>query len=260
VTLEELLGIDGDRVVPGEGWGNQWGATFGGYVAGVALHALERAAPPEQVLSVAHVVFVQPLRTHEARLEVEIHRSGGSATSLGVRLQQDGAPAALATAWTSAEIAQGGRVDVPRPEAGPPAEYEPRLAEDDQVGFVDREFEIRPVPTSADGTAALQWMRLTRVEIGDDDPWPAAALGIVADMVGAGQFRAARLALGEPHALLSLDLTLHLVDRARGPWLLGAFDNVALGNGRVVGRGELYDERGAFVASVTQQSLVRPFR
>jgi acyl-CoA thioesterase len=38
------------------------------------------------------------------------------------------------------------------------------------------------------------------------------------------------------------------------------FDNVALDRGRVIGRGELYDERGRFVASVTQQSLVRPFR
>jgi acyl-CoA thioesterase-2 len=260
VTIDELLGIDGSRVVPGDGWGNQWGATFGGYVAGVLLHALERAAPEGQVLSAAHVSFVQPLRTHEARLDIELHRGGRTATSLGARLEQDGQPVALATGWATAAVEQSGRTDTAPPDAGPPGDYPAQISRDESVGFVAREFEIRPVPRPSRGTAAVQWMRLTRIALADDEPWPAAALGIVADMVGAGQFRAAVLALGAPHALLSLDLVVQLVDRARGPWLLGAFDHVALAEGRTIGRGELYDGSGRFVAAVTQQSLVRPFR
>jgi len=169
-------------------------------------------------------------------------------------------PAALASGWASADAEQPARVDVVRPRVGPPDDYEPREPGDDSVRFVGRDFELRPVPGDEAATFAAQWMRLKRVPVGADEPWPAAALGLVADMVGAGQFRAVRLALGEPHALLSLDLTIHLVAPARGPWLLGAFDNVALDRGRVVGRGELYDESGRFLASVTQQSLVRRFR
>jgi acyl-CoA thioesterase-2 len=258
VTIEEVLGIDGAVVRPGDGWGNQWGATFGGYVAGVVMHALERAAPDGQLLSVAGVSFVQPLRTHEARVAVDVVRGGRTATSLTARLEQDGATVAVATGWTSTDAKQPQRVDVVRPHVGPPEQYEPRRWRDDTVHFVDRDFEIRPVTT--DGVRTVEWLRLRRVEIGAADAWPAGALGVVADMVGAGQFRAAHAALGERHALLSLDLAVHAVAPARGPWLLGDFDNVALAHGRVIGRGELYDERGEFVASVTQQSLVRPFR
>jgi acyl-CoA thioesterase len=260
VTVEELLGVDGARVVPEAGWGNQWGATFGGYVAGVVMHALEREAPAGQILTAAHVAFLQPLRTHEAVLAIETHRSGRTATSLGARLEQDGQPVAIANGWASADGEPARRIDVARVEAGPPGDHEPRVSRDDSVGFVARDFEIRPVPHARTATAATQWMRLTRLELGPDEALPAGALGLVADMVGSGQFRAAELALGTPQALLSLDLVVHLVERARGPWLLGAFDHVALADGRTVGRGELYDEGGRFVASVTQQSLVRPFR
>jgi acyl-CoA thioesterase len=260
VTIDELLGLDGDLVRPGEDWRNQWGATFGGYVAAVALHALERAAPPGQTLSVACVSFVKPLRMHEARLAIETYRSGKTASALGVRLEQDGEPAAVATGWTSTETDTGTRVDAPRPAVGLPEAYEPRAGGDGEVAFVDREFELRPVPTPPDGTAAYQWMRLTRVRTAAGEVWPAAAIALVADMVGAGQFRAARLVLEEPQVLLSLDLTLHLAGRALGPWLLCAFDNVVLDRGRAIGRGELWGEDGAFVASVTQQSLVRQLR
>jgi acyl-CoA thioesterase len=103
-------------------------------------------------------------------------------------------------------------------------------------------------------------MRLTRLRIPEDAPWPAAAVGLVADMVGAGPYRAISLTLGKPHATLALDLTVHLAAAPLGPWVLGVFDNVAFGHGRAIGRGELYDERGTFAASITQQSLVRPIR
>jgi acyl-CoA thioesterase len=229
-------------------------------VAALALHALERAAPAGQTLSLAAVSFVQPLRVAEARLAVDVYRSGKTATALGVRLEQGGGPAAVATGWASAAADTGARVDVRRPTVGGPEAYEPRTAGDTTVPFVDRELELRPVPTPDEGTAAAQWMRLTRVEIAGGEPWPAAAVAVVADMVGAGQYRAAHLLRDVPQVLLSLDLTLHLVDQARGPWLLAEFDNVALDRGRAVGRGELWSEDGRFVASVTQQSLVRPSR
>jgi acyl-CoA thioesterase len=271
VTIEELLGIDGDVVRPPAGWSNGWGSTFGGYVAGVLMYALDREVPEGQSMTTAQLGFVEPLRMEpEGRLSVEVHRIGRSASSLSGRVEQDGATTSVALGWSSVAIEQPSRIDVTQYHVGPPTDYEPRRLtssegvepganEQDRLHFVERDFDTRPVPTPEDGTLHLQWMRLKRLELGEDEPWPAAAIGLVADMVGAGQFRAAQLELGEPHALLSLDLTIHLAAVPHGPWLLGVFHNVALANGRAIGRGELYDQSGTFAAGVTQLSLVRPF-
>jgi acyl-CoA thioesterase-2 len=264
MTVEELLGIEGDVVSPSAGWGNQWGSTFGGYVAAVLMHALERAVPEGQSLTTAQLGFVQPLRTEPTgRLTVDVIRNGRTATSLSGRVEQNGSTAAVALGWSSVEIDQPSRVDATRHEVRPPEEYEERVRDDtgdEALAFVGRDFDMRTVPTPNDGTLALQWMRLRRLELGEDDPWPAAGIGLVADMVGAGQFRAAMLALGTEHALLSLDLTVHLAAVPRGPWVLGVFDSVGLQHGRAIGRGELYDRSGTLVASITQLSLIRPFQ
>ncbi len=261
MTIEELLGIDGDVVRPPEGWGNQWGTTYGGYVAALLLHAFERATPPEHSLSVSQVGFVRALRSEsEAPLSVEVHRSGRTATALTGRIEQDGATAAVGVAWASRLVDQPSRFDVSAPEVGPPEQYAQRTHHDVRDAFVGREFDMRPVPTPEDQTVSYQWIRLTRVDITDDEPWPAGALGLVADMVGAGPYSATLLTLGRPHATLALDLTIHLTEAPRGPWVLGVFHNVAFAHGRSIGRGELYDESGTFAASVTQQSLVRPIR
>lgn len=261
MTIEELLGIDGDVLLPAEGWENQWGVTYGGYVAAVLLHAFERRIPSEHSISMAQVSFVQPLRPEsDGRLSVEVHRSGSAATALTGRIEQAGATAAVGTAWAAASIEQPSRTDVARPPVGSPADYDRHTSGESRSSFIDRDFDLRVVPTPDDATRWLQWIKLTRLEIADEAPWPAAAVGLVADMVGAGPYRAMSLTLGGPHASLALDLTIHLATPPLGPWILAVFDNVALAWGRAIGRGELYDERGAFAGSVTQQSLVRPIR
>jgi acyl-CoA thioesterase len=263
MTIEELLGVDGDVVRPAAGWGNQWGSTFGGYVAAVLMHALARELPEGQTLTTVQANFVQQLRTEtESRLWVEVHRIGRTASSLGVRIEQESGIAAAALGWSSVEIEQPGRIDAPRHEAGRPEDYAERAGvagDAPSLTFVERDFDIRTVPTPEDTPLTLQWMRLRRLALGAGDPWPAGALGLVADMVGAGQHYAAVIALGSEHALLSLDLSVRLATVPHGPWLLGVFDNVALAHGRAIGRGELYDERGAFVAGISQLSLIRPF-
>jgi acyl-CoA thioesterase len=262
MTVDELLGVDGDVVRPAAGWGNQWGSTFGGYVAGVLMHALERALPDGQSLTTVQINFVQPLRTDaEGRLSVGVHRIGRTASSLGVRVEQGTGIAATALGWSSVEIDQGSRIDAPRHDVRPPDAYEPAPPAGDapSLSFVERDFDLRTVVRADDSPLTVQWMRLKRLELGEGDAWPAGAIGLVADMVGAGQHYAALLALGSVHALLSLDLTIRLTSAPCGPWVLGVFDNVALARGRAIGRGELYDENGAFVAGITQLSLIRPF-
>jgi acyl-CoA thioesterase len=261
MTIEELLGIDGDVVRLPDGWGNQWGTVYGGYMAAILLHAFEHRCPPGHALSVAQVAFVRALHARtEGRLSVEVHRSGRTATSLSGRVEQDGETAAVGMAWATTSVEQPARVDVPAPPVGPPEQYERRLLASARDRFVDRDFDMRTV-SSPDGTTHwVQWARLTRVEIAEGETWPAAALGLVGDMVGAGPFRATQLTLDSPHATLALDLTIHLGETPRGPWVLGVFDNVALVHGRAIGQGLLYDRAGRFAAKVTQQSVVRPLR
>jgi acyl-CoA thioesterase len=259
--IEQLLGIDGAAVYPSRGWGNRWGSTYGGYVAAILLAAFERRIPPEHSISMAQVGFVHPLQTElTGRLSTEVHRSGSAATALTGHVEQDGTAAAVGMAWAAASIEQPSRTDVVAPQVDAPQTYARQLRGDDRDSFVDREFDLRPVATPDDGTLWVQWIRLNRLQIAHGEPWPASAVGLVADMVGAGPFRAAALTLGNSHATLALDLTLHLAALPVGPWVLGVFHNVALAGGRGIGRGELYDESGTFVASITQQSLVRPIR
>ncbi len=261
MKFEELLGIDGDAVVPPAGWANQWGGTYGGYVAATMLHAFERVIPPEHSISVSQIGFVRLLQPDtEATLSTEVHRSGSTATSLTGRLEQDGETAAVAMAWAAASVEQPSRTDAAPPAVGPPGDYERSRTGDARNSFVDRDFEMRTVPTSEDTTRWVHWIRLTRLEIADDETWPAAAVALVADVVGAGPHRAASLTLGAAHATLALDLTIHITVPPVGPWLLAVMHNVALARGRAVGRGELYDERGTFAASITQQALVRAVR
>ncbi|GAA1008223.1 hypothetical protein Aple_070770 [Acrocarpospora pleiomorpha] len=261
LMIDELLGIDGDTLRPPSGWGNMWGATFGGYVAAVMLQSFERNAPEGQSVAGAHIAFARPLRTEpEARLVVDVHHRGRSGAAFSGRIDQGDATTTAGIAWATVEADQPSRVEVSPPDVGPPEAYERNVSRGGENTFVDRDFDMRRVPTPEDGTLMLQWMRLTRLRVEDGESWPVAALGLVADMVGAGQYRAAQLTAGEKYGALSLDLTIHVAAIPRGPWLLGVFENLALDRGRTIGRGLLYDQHGTFAASLTQQSLVRAIR
>ena len=133
-AVERLLGMSPAagstfEVLPDRQWVNNWGAVYGGYVAGVLVHALDRATPEGQQLSIAHVNFVSALRTLPARTTVEAVRRGRTASCLLARLEQDGRPAAIATGWTTAAIPGGpSRFDLPAPPARAPLEHPPRRA------------------------------------------------------------------------------------------------------------------------------------
>lgn len=271
-ALEGVLGVtstgDGPlTVLPDAQWRNQWGAVYGGYVAGVLVHALERAAPEGQRLAIAHVCFVNALRTEPAQVAIEPVRRGRTASCLLARLIQDRQPAAVATGWTSTEPPdQPSRYDLARPPAGEPDEHRPRprpaVEPGDPLSFSALQFEVRDV-SGHDGSHAeqvrrVEWYRLLALDLADDEPMPLGGLALVADMIGAPQYFTAHHAMGAQPALLSLDLSLHIFAAPAGPWLLGATSSVGVAHGRTIATGTYHDRAGALAATVTQLSLARP--
>jgi acyl-CoA thioesterase len=264
VTIEELLGIDGDIVRQRADWHNTWGATFGGYVAGVLVHAIDRSAPTGQSLATAHVSFVEAMKHGPpARLVVEVHRRGRNASAFVARLEQAGAVVATASAWTTTEIDQASRVETQRPVVDNPAAYHTREMSGDRLEFIDREFDLRPVTVPSDPgpeTMTLQWMRLRRLSLKDGEPLPVAVVAMFADMAGAGAYRAIQLELEGPHVMLATGLSMHLFGVPRGPWILGAFRHQVMMGGRAIGGGELYCQGDGFMATASQTALVREMR
>jgi acyl-CoA thioesterase len=261
LTIEELLGIDGDDVLPEAAWRNQWGAAFGGYVAAVLMNALEAKTPAAHSLSVAHIGFLQPLRAQSpARVSVDVHRSGNSATAMTARIKQAESVVAVATGWALADVEHPAIIDAPAPPAPAPTELARDAVGSAENPFVERDFDMRTVPTPEDPARWLHWVMLRRLGIADDAAWPLAALGLIADMLGGAPYRSMASQLTGAYATIALDLTVHIAAAPRGPWALGAYDSVAVVNGRAIGRGLIYDATGRFAASITQQSLVRPRR
>ena len=225
MTIEELLGIDGDVVTQPDDWHNTWGATFGGYVAGVLVHAIDRAAPASQSVATAHVSFVQAMKHGPpARLHIDVHRRGKNASAFTARLEQAGAVVATASAWATTEIDQVTRVETHRPAVDGPGAYSSRETSGERLAFMDREFDLRPIappPDTDTETLTLQWMRLRQLSVGDGEPVPAAAVAMFSDLAGAGAHRAMQRELEGPHVMLATGVSMHLFGVPRGPWDAG---------------------------------------
>lgn len=111
----------GPDVIVEEGWG-QGRATFGGAVAALLVARMRgELADPTTPLRTHSVVFVAPVVPGPARVEVEVLRTGKSATLLRGSLIQDGVVAATAQAAFAANRTSAVRLDAgarnPHPEA-----------------------------------------------------------------------------------------------------------------------------------------------
>lgn len=264
--LDSLLGLEptaeGVALAPPGEWRNQWGAIFGGYVAAAALRALELHAPEGQEPTAIHVDFLTRMRDAPASIGLDRGRTGESASHATATMRQDGAPISIATGWyTEPRPSRPGRFEMVAPPVADPEGYEALLpGSEERLAFVGREFDIRPIPRLAteEPFRVDQWIRLRALDA--DETLPAAAVAMVADMVGRGQYDLAHMHFGRRQLLLSLDLTIHLVGAAQGPWLLLSSEGIALEQGRAIGRGTIFDSRRRYVGSIGQQSLIREFR
>jgi acyl-CoA thioesterase len=125
---------------------------FGGYVATFLTRAMLSAVddPARRPRSLT-VHYVEAPKAGPIEVAATIERIGRSATSVSLRLEQEGAPVALAlgscAAWRDGEP----EWTEPVPEAPPPEACERLARLDPMPGFLDR-FEIRPVHPVFGGT------------------------------------------------------------------------------------------------------------
>lgn len=131
-TLDEMLdGAATGATTVAPGWG-QGRATYGGLVAGLLVARAETlTADPARRLRSAAVSFVGPVTPGAAELQGTVLRAGGSATTVDVKLVQDGTVRAAMLATLGQDRATA--IAFPADRRNPP----PALPEPD---------ELQPIP------------------------------------------------------------------------------------------------------------------
>jgi acyl-CoA thioesterase len=223
---------------------------FGGYVAAFLTRALMAAVddPARRPRSLT-VHFVEAPAAGPFELSAAVERAGRSATTVSLRLEQDGRPVALAlgscATWRDGEPEWAERA----PEAPPPEDCERLRRADPMPGFLDR-FDVRPVgPIMGDAARNLAWLRL-------DPPRPLDHLALTA--LSDGWMPAAFSKLGRPFGAPTADLTIHF--RAPVPavdWVLADYRSRFSAGGTWEEDGELWAPDGTLLAHSRQLALIR---
>jgi acyl-CoA thioesterase len=223
---------------------------FGGYVATFLTRAMMAAVddPARRPRSLT-VHYVEPPKAGPVEVSATIERSGRSATTVSLRLEQDGVPVALAlgscAAWRDGEPEWAETA----PEAPPPEACERLERVDPMPGYLDR-FEIRPVKLIFAGEPHnLAWLRL-------DPPRPLDHLALTA--LSDGWMPAAFSKLLRPFGAPTVDLTIHFrAPVPSGDWVLADYRSRFSAGGTWEEDGELWAQDGSLLAQSRQLALIR---
>ena len=225
----------------------------GGYLAAIAVHALQAAADPgDRPLRSLTIHYLRAPEAGPATIEVIPEREGRSVTFARLAMSQDGRQFATGLAVLSRggegfELATVRAPDVPGPDeiaALPDADGAPPFA---------RHFDYRPAVEPAQSGEAVTggWLRLRQ----EDHPLDAALVAALCD----SWFPAVFSVVHEPMAVPTLDLTVHL--RAPLPreadWVLGRFATRTAGDGLLEEDAELFSPDGVLLAHSRQLALAR---
>jgi acyl-CoA thioesterase len=256
--LEELGHGRFGAVVPG-GWSVSAGVNGGIVSAILARAALDEVSDPQRPLRSFSAHFLRPVQPGPAELEVTREREGRTLTTLTVGMSQEGRTVALALVACGAARAQT-LFDTAQAPQVPPAQEVPAIGGDpSQAPEVFSRFEFRPVfgpglpglPGEPDDGVALAGGWIEPREKGPLDAPTACAL---LDAWWPAGFAA----LGEPAALPTVDLTVHirrpLPNAATGPVLV-RFKSRLLTDGYVEEDGELWSADGLLLAQSRQLAV-----
>jgi acyl-CoA thioesterase len=195
------------------------------------------------------VHFVAAPAAGPAEIATRVERAGRSSTVVSARLEQDGAPMALALAtcgtWRddAPEWTDGAMPAAPPPEACPPFEPAPGMP-----AFLAR-LDVRPV-SGGPGARNLAWVRPAPAR-----PLDAEGLVLIADT----WMPAAMTRLGRPLVVPTFDLTVHV----RAPlapaddWVLVAFASRFAAGGAWEEDGELWSREGRLLGQSRQLAMIR---
>jgi acyl-CoA thioesterase len=224
---------------------------FGGYVAAILLRAMGAAVddPARRPRSLT-VHYPAAPAAGPAEVTATVERTGRSATTVSLRMEQDGAPVALAlghcATWRDGEPEWE---EAAMPEAPPPEECE-RIERRDPMPRFHEQLEIRWVGADAGAARNLAWLRL--------DP-PRALDHLALTALSDGWMPAAFSKLGRFVAAPTIDLTIHF----RSPvttshaWVLADYRSSFSAGGAWEEDGELWAPDGSLLAQSRQLALIR---
>jgi acyl-CoA thioesterase len=225
---------------------------FGGYLSAMVMRAMLLAVddPARRPRSLT-VHFVHPPEAGPAEVCATVERTGRAATTVSLRLEQDGQPVALAlgscATWRDGEPewAEAAMPEAPAPEACR------RLERNGAMPPFHDQFDIRWVEGVPEGQARnLAWLRT--------DP-PRALDHLALTALSDGWLPAAFSKLGRLVAAPTVDLTVHF--RAPlatpGEWVLADYRSRFSAGGAWEEDGDLWAADGTLLAQSRQLALIR---
>jgi len=226
-------------------WGSLLGL-HGGYVAAVAVRAVQEAFPDREVRTVT-TSFLRPAQAGSARVTVSAIRSGRSFTTAVARVSQGGRDALSVRATLLVPVAAAAWA-TPVPEQPPSLDACVPFTRFSIGHFSRADFRIDPatVPAS-DGSEARVAGYIRPLEDREiDAPW----LIMAGDFFPPSAFRR----VAPPAGGVSIDYTIHLHQAAPDPgqWLAGVFSCLNNTGGIALEHGTLATPGGAIVAETFQ--------
>jgi acyl-CoA thioesterase len=247
----------------------------GGIVTAIAARAMaDRLDHPDQTLRVLHTTFAAQVAHGPVEVDVEVLREGRSMSHLRAEVRNEGAARGHLTTGIFGAPRRGyDFTDLEPPESVPPPDDCPSFRDPPPAGvttfppmpFWDQMVEGRvalghaPWEDYEPGRAErAMWYRFDAPPFLDDgtiDPFALPVLvdtmpGAVGDKVGPGNWFAP-----------SIDLTVHLLDQCRSPWVMAhnqarfAGDGYASADMALWDYGPNCDETPRLVAYATQMFL-----
>ncbi len=273
IRLLDLEKIE-ENIFRGQNYQAPWKRVFGGQVLAQAIHAAHQTVHPERSIHSMHAYF---LLAGDISLpivyKVDRSRDGGSFTTRRIVAIQKGRPIFITSISfhkkTEGFNHQISMPDVPGPEA---LQSDIQLIEDlkekapkiYQRYNIDRPIEFRPVefldPLKPEKSSPNRhvWLKSKGV-LGNDIRIHQEVLAYASDynLLGTAILPHRHLLKGREMFFASLDhaMWFHRPFRV-DEWLLYQLDSPSASNARGFTRGNIYNQKGALVASVVQEGLM----
>jgi acyl-CoA thioesterase len=254
-TALEPLGDGRWRGEISERWWIERGP-FGGYVSAFLTRALIAAVddadrPPRSLT----VHFLAAPAAGAVEIAATVERTGGSASAVSLRMEQDGEPVALALAaagrWRAGdpEWMDAAPPDVPGPDDCPEL---PRL--EGMPPFMSQ-FDIRWAKGGGIGAPGHKARNVSWVRPRPAMPLDHVAVTALADTIVPAAFSR----LGRLLIVPTLDLTIHFRAPlpAAGEWALAAFESRRSAGGTWEEDGEIWSQDGQLLAQSRQLAMIR---
>ncbi|MGB5369425.1 MAG: acyl-CoA thioesterase II [Flavobacteriaceae bacterium] len=273
LTLEKI----NDQTFLGQNYQAPWGRVFGGQVLAQSLHAAYRTVPEDRFAHSMHGYFILGGNLEvPITYEVDIIRDGGSFTTRRVVARQNGK--AIFTMGASFQIKESG-VDhqITMPNLLLPEKLSTSLEQIEEIKDIDNKayqrlkmvlpevFEFKSIERISSQLVKNStpfnhlWMR-TKDKLVADLPLQQQLLAYVSDyniLTTATLPHREQLNKGKTfYASIDHAIWFHREFDIQD-WLLYTMDSPSASNARGFSRGSIFDRKGALVASVAQEGLMR---